>query len=451
MMRRRIEELYGHGAAHVALCAEPIHVGEPDHALRRAFEMFGRDLRAEGLARSLRYGSAPLLGLALVALLALATVLSRPRLDDTDIELVPFEVAQAEPLEPALEEPAPEPAPEPEVAVEPAPAPPPPPVVREMPKPPPVVAQRPPEPPASAPRRAPPPKAAPEPPPRPRVQIDSVARAAQPEPPAARPLVARANPSDSAPRPRVDVAPLAAAPAPDLAPPPEPARERFRLASAAPAAARPTVRVDPLRPPAETPPAAPSPRVPPRRDAPASARPAPPRPDLAPAARPAVALPSEDGARARTARVAPALEPGRDARRADVDVAPLGRAPSAAPRAAAPPPRVARSEPIAAPSAGPRRSDAEEQLAGVPLGSLAACVSDAREDALKQQVIAAVTTQKECVSEAGHYRFLQTKNLNSFLMFVERAPGRGESDRCVELRHALDCLERSPRTRNRTS
>ncbi|MCA9510550.1 MAG: hypothetical protein KC560_07600, partial [Myxococcales bacterium] len=110
-----------------------------------------------------------------------------------------------------------------------------------------------------------------------------------------------------------------------------------------------------------------------------------------------------------------------------------------------------RSEPIAAPSAGPRRSDAEEQLAGVPLGSLAACVSDAREDALKQQVIAAVTTQKECVSEAGHYRFLQTKNLNSFLMFVERAPGRGESDRCVELRHALDCLERSPRTRNRTS
>jgi hypothetical protein len=85
----------------------------------------------------------------------------------------------------------------------------------------------------------------------------------------------------------------------------------------------------------------------------------------------------------------------------------------------------------------------------VPLGSLAACRSDADEDALKAQVVATVTTQKECVSRAGHYRFLQVRNLNSFLMWIERAPGRGEADRCIELRHALECLERAKRTEPR--
>ena len=59
-----------------------------------------------------------------------------------------------------------------------------------------------------------------------------------------------------------------------------------------------------------------------------------------------------------------------------------------------------------------------------------------------EAVVAAVTTQKECLSEAGHYRFLQTRNLNSFLMWVDRAAARGEADRCVELRHALECLKR---------
>ena len=68
----------------------------------------------------------------------------------------------------------------------------------------------------------------------------------------------------------------------------------------------------------------------------------------------------------------------------------------------------------------------------------------------KQRVVAAVTTQKECLSDAGHYRFLQTRNLNSFLMWVERTSGRAEADRCVELRHALDCLKRQARTRSRS-
>jgi len=76
---------------------------------------------------------------------------------------------------------------------------------------------------------------------------------------------------------------------------------------------------------------------------------------------------------------------------------------------------------------------------------LAACRSDSEEDALKQRVIAAVTTQEECVSRAGRYRFIQTKNLNSFLMWVDRASARGEADRCGELRYALDCLKRKKR------
>jgi hypothetical protein len=81
-------------------------------------------------------------------------------------------------------------------------------------------------------------------------------------------------------------------------------------------------------------------------------------------------------------------------------------------------------------------------LQGVPLGSLASCVSDREEDRLKQQVVAAVTTQKHCTSRAGTYRFVETKNLNSFLMWIDRAPARAAADRCVELANALDCLAR---------
>jgi hypothetical protein len=84
-------------------------------------------------------------------------------------------------------------------------------------------------------------------------------------------------------------------------------------------------------------------------------------------------------------------------------------------------------------------------LAGVPLGDLAACLSDREEDRLKQAVVAAVTTQKECVSRAGTYRFVETRNLNAFLMWVDRAPSRPVEDRCGELRHALECLETAGR------
>ena len=66
--------------------------------------------------------------------------------------------------------------------------------------------------------------------------------------------------------------------------------------------------------------------------------------------------------------------------------------------------------------------------------------SDREEDALKLQVVAKVGAARECVSEAGRYRFVETKNLNAFLMSIERAPTRRETDRCIELRLALECL-----------
>ena len=80
------------------------------------------------------------------------------------------------------------------------------------------------------------------------------------------------------------------------------------------------------------------------------------------------------------------------------------------------------------------------EIRGVPLGALAACISDAQEDFLKAQVLATAVVQKECSSSAGIYRFLETKNLNAFLIWVERNPARKEADRCVELSHALACL-----------
>ena len=78
----------------------------------------------------------------------------------------------------------------------------------------------------------------------------------------------------------------------------------------------------------------------------------------------------------------------------------------------------------------------------MPLSALAACRTDQREDKLKLAVLAAVGKQRECSSPAGTYRFVETKNLNAFLMWIERAPGRAAVDRCGELAHALSCLSK---------
>ncbi len=116
-----------------------------------------------------------------------------------------------------------------------------------------------------------------------------------------------------------------------------------------------------------------------------------------------------------------------------------GAAPSAPQRTAAAPERGART---AAPAAPDRtnRSDAP-RMRGVPLASLASCVRDSDEDQLKRRVISRVSSPGECVSPAGRYRFVETKNLNAFLMWVERASHRREGDRCTELALALECLD----------
>jgi hypothetical protein len=79
-------------------------------------------------------------------------------------------------------------------------------------------------------------------------------------------------------------------------------------------------------------------------------------------------------------------------------------------------------------------------LQGVPLASLAACESNEREDRLKQRILASVRSTRACESEAGTYHFLQTNNLNAFLMWIEKAPSRHSRNRCGELDLALACL-----------
>ncbi|MBY0399929.1 hypothetical protein K2X89_06510, partial [Myxococcota bacterium] len=94
-------------------------------------------------------------------------------------------------------------------------------------------------------------------------------------------------------------------------------------------------------------------------------------------------------------------------------------------------------------------SSARPGLSGVPLGELSACVTDREEDRLKQAVVAAVKAQSECVSSKGTYRFVETKNLNAFLMWIDRAPTRRVEDRCAELRYALECLQGANRRASR--
>lgn len=109
---------------------------------------------------------------------------------------------------------------------------------------------------------------------------------------------------------------------------------------------------------------------------------------------------------------------------------PVVQAPAMASRAG----RAALSAPL-----GSRRS--QPGVDGVPLGDLNSCVTDREEDRLKQAVVAAVKMQKECVSRMGTYRFVETKNLNAFLMWIDQAGSRAVGDRCDELRYALECLE----------
>jgi len=450
MIRRRIEGLYGSGAARIALSSEAFHVGDPDDSLRRAGELFVKDLRELGFRRALGLGGAPVVALVLLVMYVAASALFRPAHEASDIELVPFEVARVVPPPPAVLERPPAPARELEPPAVSKPEPPPavakpePPAVAK-PVPPPVVALKTPKPapPERKLRREPPPGPAPPQRARPRMEMDRLAAVPPPQAPEPARRQRAAADRAQASRPRVALAPLAAAPAlsPEAAEPRT--RQRFRVPAGAPSASAPRVRVDAM-PASMDRVAVESTRSRRQRVAPAPRRPSQaPRPELAVTASqrlPAGASPPRAG---RAARVAASPKPTH--RRPSVDVAAVGAIGDRTPGGAGST-RSVRMAAAAAPQGPAGRQSPDEKLSGVSLGSLAACRSDADEDSLKQRVVAAVTTQKECLSRAGHYRFLQTGNLNSFLMWVERSSGRTEADRCVELRHALECLKRQRRT-----
>jgi hypothetical protein len=403
-----IERRYGFGAGRVPL---------------RPVQRRRRDLRSirEGWAEAVRDGDTPgssvvgilraspaFAAIAVALTFLFATVLTLPP-DESEISIVAF-------AEPPIEKRLPDPPP-PEVPVVPEELPPPP-----EPEPAPVERAKP----EPSPPRPDPVRVAPPPPP---MQIQQVARAQEPPRPAAPRRVTRDTRAQPERAPRLSFDPLAA-PDPEPPPPERPTRAP-RFAAARPPDAMPRLDAPALR----ATPAAPAPSLRSERSKPAPDRSRRATAQLALAAS-APALPSDRRPTQRESRRAPALPAPRRSSRSQValDVPDSG---SSTPKRPPPPP------PPPAPAARPR-SD-EPGLRGVPLGSLAACVSDRLEDSLKQKVVAAVRDRTHCESPTGRYHFVETKNVNAFLMGIERAKRRKPGDRCAELTHALACL--SPRKR----
>jgi hypothetical protein len=410
-----LQQRYGFGAACVPLSPPSVarnrQSGPLLEGLRaiRAERTYGDTLRG-----CLRAAPPMLAGVVITLLLAIVT---QPNEDTT---IVPFADAPAIHEEPPVEiaETPPPPTLEPEPLPEP---------VQEPPMPEPRIAEAPPPPPEPV---------VAEPPPLPRPSVPALALA---EPP----------PTPARERPRATPRPAPAA-RPDLAPDQlarEQPREPVRNTRSAPRFARATSRN-------------------PRPDLPAtSALPAAQAPDAAAPARRARPAPrTQAPRRPRTPALQPAgsqLPPGGDTpaptRRAARSVA-SARTPSRRPRpnlsgpsapvaqGSSPPPRGSRTKPlrVAAPAAPAtqRPGGSRDSLSGVPLASLAACVSDAKEQTLKQRILAQVGSRSSCQSAVGRYHFVETKNLNAFLMRIERASGRRVGDRCAELTYALDCLSR---------
>ena len=437
-MSWRITHHYGFGAGNVELAAEPHYVAH------RSLRVWG-SMRDAG--RDFYTSSIPPLLMATFMVVALFVTVSQDK-GYTDLEVVMI----ADGMELAEEIPEPEPlVPEPEPVPEKKPEPPPPPkkIAKKKPEPPPPIKKiEPPKPPPvqkiarQKPKPPPKPKAKPKPVPKPVVKPAFTPLAMQPEP-AKPPPVRRGNRvREQVAKPKVALAPLAAAPKLSEERN-EPTTRRFAAVRAAPKS-RPRADLGPpiaaraLDAPA---PAAPPPRS--RRSAPRTQAERRVAKVSFAAAAPDLEAPKKVGPAARRARTAP--KPGSRRRAAPPPMQMAAAAPAApslevpsASRRAADRDRTERN------ASSLKRSDhtGGRQLAGVPLASLAACVSDGEEDALKRRLLAAVTTQRECVSRAGTYRFVETKNLNAFLMTIERAAGRAEADRCVELEYALDCVAR---------
>ncbi|MEZ4334608.1 MAG: hypothetical protein R3F35_22865 [Myxococcota bacterium] len=438
MSARHIEQHYGFGAARIALRSEMHRVSDAGFA--GDFGAILAELGSGGPSVLARRFAGPVLGI--VGTLAfLGFVIHWVVQEETSreaLEVVMLESAEAVPpvIPPVVELPVePEPiVPEPVVPEPVAPEP-------VVPEPPPLVAEARPEPPPPVPQpRIEPVRIEPEvakvkPPPvveraprpvreqpvpvaRPRVAIDAVAVAPDRVAPSA-PVERLAR---TAVRPETRALPRMDAPAaPSLELPSEAAPERaFRVAAARAPAGGSRPRSIPGVAPAGLPVA----------DVDLPRRRAGPRPGR-----------SGRSARARGG-------PGRAVPRLE-----MAAAPAPGPAAArAVPQVVARAERVAAPGsggAGGGGGGSRPGLSGVPLGELRACVTDREEDRLKQAVVAAVKAQSECVSSKGTYRFVETKNLNAFLMWIEQAPSRRVEDRCAELRYALECLQGASRRASR--
>ena len=388
---------YAFGAGRVALSPEPYRGADPDGSLRQGLALAFQEWSRAGSSRRTLGITAVALGVSAWLAAALISGALRERDTTSGLEIVMLET-------PPLPEPVVIPEPEPIVKPEPVVAPKP--VVKPE-----RVAARPPVPP---PPSEPAPIAKPAPPP---VRIARPAFPAAPPPPVPAPRV-------TAPQPRVQVA-RPALPKPVIA-------IDAVSAPAAPAETTPRASQQPqlaLRPAAAP---APRPRPAPSFDLGAPASPGLSNESAAPVAAVRTASAAPAAARATARSVArPPASLALPALSADAPVRDPGAEPT--------PSRVAARDP--APTNGVLRSK-EPKLRGVALGSLASCVSDRDEDALKQQLVALVGEPAECLSAAGRYRFVETRNLNAFLLWVERAPARPEADRCVELTHALDCVRK---------
>ncbi len=456
----RVERHYGFGAARIPIQPEPHRVAEI--GLAEGVGILVGELTEGGVVATLRRaaGEASAIGLSLLILAAVVVTLMRDYSDMSSIEVVLLETVVPRPVTiiDEVEESVPVEIakPEPPKRVAPRPKPPPLPVVKPKPKsrPKPVIpriasveAPKPPliEKSARAVRERPVAIA------RPRVAIEAARPKPSPTAPRsdriARTPVGRTNPAHLAPllAPRLDAPAAPALALPPLAEQREaPPRRVFRrVASAKPAPGHPPPALPEIAlasHPIATPPTTRGPR-PARTSGPRPAAPRPPRGPAATLSAPPVAMASRVPAATprRAARPAQTTPP----RRAPRPAAPLAAVtPLLEPTMPAPASRPGRAAPDL-----PRGPTGDPiSVAGVPLGELASCLSDREEDRLKQAVVAAVTTQAECVSSKGTYRFVETKNLNAFLMWIDRDPARSVADRCVELGYALECL-RSTRRR----
>jgi hypothetical protein len=413
---------FGYGVAKVALAPDP--ASGPSWVRPSLVDALGAvidEVRSAGLVGSVRK-TVTTMGTGLVGsvLLVLVFLMLSRDFQDPDLEIVRFEpepvpqLLQPAPMPTVAEPELPVPIPPPPVVAEtpppPEPVPEPPPVVTRTPAPPPKPVMPPAPPPQTTLARVAPQRPGPPPPAarrRPRVRIDAVSK----PPPTTDPAPAPTR----ATRPEIS---LARAAAPDLSVDPVAAQE-FEVAKSSRTAPTPRRAPAPRRKPSPTPSLAPSP----------------------------LAAPDPGLDSARSSRSTRSVATSRNSSRRPPGALPsFAAAPAPTPHGSEAPARSVRIDPVREVArADSRGAGPGDDISGVALGTLAACVSDREEDRLKLAVMAAARGRAECASRGGRYRFVETKNLNAFLMWIERAESSPPGDRCVELGLALECLQNQGR------